>query len=132
SQPALQRRRFFKGTPMQGSGEKDIMWLSPSGEEMTGEEWNQDHVKCLGVRLSGAATGEVDERGRPRTGDTLAYLLNAGDAAVDFIMPSVSRGRCECLLDTYDDERTGHKLDKGKAHLLAEHSMALFVKRGTG
>src|SRR5690606_24499499 len=90
SQPALQRRRFFKGTPMQGSGEKDIMWLSPSGEEMTGEEWNQDHVKCLGVRLSGAATGRVDERGRPIPGETLAYHWNAGEAPVDFVMPAIS------------------------------------------
>ena len=48
------------------------------------------------------------------------------------MMPAVSTGRWECLLDTYDDERTGSKLDKGKAYLLAEHSMALFVKRGTG
>ncbi len=130
SQPALRRRKFFKGTPLQGTGEKDIMWLSARGGEMTAEEWNADHVKCLGVRVSGAATGEVDERGRPVTGDTLAYLLNSGDTAVDFIMPKPSTGHWECLADTYDDPRRRTKPLENNVYQLAEHSMALFVLRG--
>jgi isoamylase len=128
-QPVLRRRKFFKGAPMHGTTEKDIMWLSKSGIEMTDEEWNADQVKCLGVRLSGAATGEVDERGRPVTGDTLVYLLNSGDTAVDFIMPRLAAAHWECLIDTYDDAKSGTKLPKGKAYPLAERSLALFVMK---
>ena len=49
----FQRRRFFQGRPIRGSGIKDIVWLKPDGGEMTDAEWQQSHARCLGVYLSG-------------------------------------------------------------------------------
>src|ERR1051326_1487620 len=37
--PAFRRQRFFTGAPLNGNGQKDIAWLSPTGREMTPEDW---------------------------------------------------------------------------------------------
>ncbi len=127
--PVLRRRRFFQGLPLSEAADKDITWLAPDGEEMTAEEWTADNVKCLGVRLSGA-TGEVDDVGRPVTGDTLVYLLNAGASAQPFVLPPLGpRAWWECLVDTFDESRHGSMCAGQHLYPLAEHSLALFVMK---
>ncbi|HXH06259.1 MAG TPA: glycogen debranching protein GlgX, partial [Vicinamibacterales bacterium] len=46
SQPVLRRRRFFQGRAIRGV--KDIVWLDPSGREMTDEAWNAPDARSLG------------------------------------------------------------------------------------
>ena len=126
----LRRRRFFHGRPIRGANVKDIMWLAPSGNEMTEVEWRADHVRCLGVRLAGDAIGDVDEIGRPVQGDTLVYLLNASPDAVPFVLPAFMRDPgWECVLDTYDTARVRTTFAGGSAYDLRERSVAVFVMR---
>ena len=66
----LRRRKFFQGRSIRGADVQDIAWLDPSGREMTDEAWNAPDVRCLGVRLSGDAIDEVDERGAARSSAT--------------------------------------------------------------
>ena len=47
------------------SGVKDVSWLTPAGEEMTPENWEDAHGRCLGVLLDGRA----QETGIRRVGD---------------------------------------------------------------
>ncbi|MCA9094201.1 MAG: glycogen debranching protein GlgX, partial [Planctomycetaceae bacterium] len=56
--PVLQRRFFFQGHPLRGAGIKDILWLTPAGNEMTDTDWNIGFVRCLGVRLDGEMPDE--------------------------------------------------------------------------
>jgi isoamylase len=124
----LRRRRFPEGRRLRGADAKDIMWLAPGGHEMTEDEWNADHVKCLGVRLSGDAIGEVGEDGRPIVGDTLLYLLNAWTNSIGFTLPSFAvRVRWRTVLDTFDDGRVGEIHAGGASYELAGHSLAVFV-----
>jgi isoamylase len=124
----LRRRRFLQGRGLRGAEVKDIMWLSPSGQEMTDAEWNADHVKCLGVRLNGDAIGEVDEDGMPIVGDTLLYLMNAWTTAIPFTLPSfVVQPRWQTVLDTFDDGRVGEIHAGGASYPLAAHSLAVFA-----
>jgi glycogen operon protein len=126
--PVLRRRRFFHGHRVRGADVKDIMWLAPGGQEMTEAEWNADHVKCLGVRLSGDAVDEIDEHGAPLVGDTVLYLMNASPSAVAFILPSFAvRPRWETVLDTFDDRRIGDIRDGGGSYPLRAHSLAVFT-----
>jgi glycogen operon protein len=126
--PALRRRRFFQGRRIRGAEIKDIMWLSPSGVEMSDAEWNADHVRCLGVRLAGDAIGELDDQGRPIVGDTLLCLLNAAPEPIPFTLSSfVAQPRWECVLDTFDDRRLGQVFDGGAMYPLAEHSLAVLL-----
>jgi glycogen operon protein len=107
------------------------MWLTSSGEEMTEAEWNADHVKCLGVRLSGDAIGEIDDAGVPIRGDTLLYLLNASADSVPFTLPSFAvHPRWATVLDTYDKGRVGEVHDGGASYPLGAHSLAVFELRG--
>ena len=39
-QPVFQRRKFFLGRAIRGSKVKDISFLTPSGTEMSDEDWN--------------------------------------------------------------------------------------------
>jgi len=125
----LRRRRFFQGRPIRGAEVKDIMWLAPSGEEMTEVEWAASQAKCLGVRLAGDAIGEVDENGHPIVGDTLVYLMNAGSPCT-FVLPSfVPRRAFECLIDTCDPREEGRTFKGGYAYPLGERSLAVFRMR---
>jgi glycogen operon protein len=129
----LRRRRFFHGRHLRGADVKDIMWLASNGLEMTEAEWNAGHVKCLGVRLSGDATGEIDDDGEPIRGDTLLYLMNASDDAVQFTLPSFAvHPRWEVVLDTCDADRVGEVHGGGASYPLGAHSLAVFELRGRG
>jgi isoamylase len=132
-QPALRRRRFFHGRRIRGAGVKDIAWLAPHGKEMTEAEWHAPHVKCFGARLAGSAIEELDDKGRPITGDTLVYLLNAHTGAVPFLLPPFERTLAwECLVDTFDQSRQGSHFASGKPYPLGDHSAVVLraVQRG--
>ena len=126
--PVLRRRNFFQGRKIRGSGVRDIMWLTPSGREMADDEWNADHVRCLGVRLAGSGIEEVDDEGRPIVDETLVYFMNASADPVEFHLPSFEPGLTwTCLVDTSDAAREGRVLMAGQSLLVADRSMALFV-----
>ena len=123
----LRRRRFFHGQRLRGADVKDVMWLAPNGQEMTDAEWNAEHVKCLGVLLSGQAIGELDESGRPIRGDSLLYLLNASSEAVPFTLPSFGvRPQWEVILDTVAEVGAGRIYSGADVYQLVEHSLVLF------
>jgi isoamylase len=125
--PVFQRRRFFRGKPMRGSGGiKDIAWLEPSGKEMTDEAWSAGYVQCLGVHLSGE-TGDVDEYGRPVRDDHVSILLNAHHEPIPFVLPAVAGySDWEKLIDTADLKRNPAQYRGGDTYPLAGRSMTVF------
>jgi glycogen operon protein len=124
----LRRRQFLQGRGLRSAGVKDIMWLAPSGIEMSEPEWSAGDVKCLGVRLSGDDIDEIDDDGAPIASDTLLYLLNASDTVIPFMLPSfVKQPRWETVLDTFDDRRVGDVHPGAVSYALAPHSLAVFV-----
>ena len=98
SEPVLQRRRFFQGRAIRGV--KDIMWVDPSGNEMTDDSWNSPLIRSLGVVYAGDGTGEVDERGQSITGGTLLVLMNAHQEVVLFKLPASNVGVWQRIFDT--------------------------------
>jgi pullulanase/glycogen debranching enzyme len=78
SQPVFRRRRFFQGRPVHGQDIKDIYWLTPDGTQMTGSDWNADHVRCLGLGLAGVQIDETDAHGQRIVGENYLILFNAG------------------------------------------------------
>jgi len=105
-QPVLQRRKFFVGRPIRGNDIKDISFFTPAGAEMDDKAWNDDHTKCMGVRLAGDALDEVDERGETIKGDTLLLLLNAHWEEVPFTLPETADGDVwQTLVDSGEVQR---------------------------
>ncbi len=86
-QPVLHRRKFLEGRRIRGSDVEDVSWFEPSGQEMNDEAWFAPFVRCLGMRLSGGAIDEIDERGYPIEGDTLLIIMNAHHDPVMFTLP---------------------------------------------
>jgi len=96
--PVLKRRNFFNGRSIRGSEIKDISWFSPSGHEMTDDEWNSDFVRSLGVRLSGDTISERDAQGNGIVGKTLLILFNAHFEPVSFNLPAHKKGATWSLM----------------------------------
>jgi isoamylase len=105
-EPTLHRRRFFHGKSLHGEQSPEIVWLDPTGDEMSGDDWKAAHVRCLGVHLVGGHI-DVDEYGTPITGDHLLILFNADhEQAIPFALPKLSAdcGHWERLFDTALDK----------------------------
>jgi glycogen operon protein len=88
-------------------GVKDVIWLCPTGAEMTQGHWDDANARCFGILLDGRA----QETGIVGRGSDAALLLvcNAHFDVVNFAFPSVAEGRSwDRLLDTNqpDAQRT--------------------------
>ena len=98
--PLFRRRTFFRGRAVRDPEVKDISWLNRDSREMTDEEWNQAHARCLGVSISGRGLAERDERGLPVEDDDLLLLFNAHHEAIEFTLPDGQDERWDALVDT--------------------------------
>ena len=87
--PVFRRRRFFEGEPIRSGDEvRDIAWLTPSGQEMTHEDWGRGFDKCVEVFLNGEAISAPDARGDQVVDDSFLLCFNAHDQEVEFVMPN--------------------------------------------
>lgn len=130
--PVLKRRKFFHGRKIRGSEIKDISWFTPSGHEMTDDEWNSDFARSLGIRLSGDAITEVDQKGNPIVGETLLVFLNAHFETVEFVLPVHRKGtQWDLLVDTAETsdplEVRRRSSRGGRTYSVQGRSMAIFA-----
>ena len=102
--PVLRRRTFFRGEVVEHRGLKDLTWLRADGSEMSEADWQSPEARALGMLINGDATDETDDKGEPIKGDTMLLLVNAGDTAVDFALPT--GGPWRTLIDTACDPET--------------------------
>ena len=124
--PVLRRRRFFHGRRIRGKGIRDIIWLNPSGREMTDAD-GSGFIQSVGVFFAGDVD-EADETGQSVVGDNLLLLLNASHHGVIFTLPSVTAQlpRLELLLNTAVARHEPRYLDPREPFELPERSLALF------
>jgi glycogen operon protein len=105
---------------------KDIAWLAPNGHEMTDEAWNAGFVRCLGFRLDGHMTDEVDERGRAIEGTTLLILLNAHHNSLPFKLPETQIEECwQPIIDTARVARSYPRQQPDTVYELQARSMVV-------
>ena len=131
--PVFRRKHFFEGRPIKGAEIKDIVWLNPSGQEMSEDEWNQSFARCLGVYLSGEALDERDERNLPVRDDSFLLLLNAHDGEIAFTLPAdPADGRWRRVLDTAEPNAAGGDYAAGEQYRLHGRSTALFTQDVSG
>jgi glycogen operon protein len=129
--PMLRRGRFLTGAYDEELGVKDVAWLTPAAREMTPQDWDNPHGRCLGVLLDGRA----QETGIRRIGSdsTLLILVNAHTDVVPFKLPrAVGGSRWVRLVDTNEPqahELTGSRF--GHAYPVAARSLVLFVLQPT-
>ncbi|SEP63458.1 glycogen operon protein [Pseudomonas sp. NFACC02] len=124
--PILRRGRFLVGDYNEDLGVKDVTWLSPSGEEMTIEQWEDSNGRCLGMLMDGRA----QETGIRRRGSeaTLLLVVNAHHEGVNFTLPEVPEGvNWTCLVDTNQPEIKGkEQFEFGTEYTVTPRSLLLF------
>jgi isoamylase len=127
--PMLRRGRFLTGNHDEDLGVKDVTWLTPAGEEITEQHWNDGNAKCLGVLLDGRA----QETGIRRLGTdaTLLLVLNAHHDVVRFTLPTPPDGRAwVCLIDTNQpDLDSMPHFPFGHVYEVTGRSLLLFILR---
>ncbi|HYI09939.1 MAG TPA: glycogen debranching protein GlgX [Thermoanaerobaculia bacterium] len=99
--PVFQRRRWFHGRPVRGTGVTDIGWFKPDGELMTDADWQAGYTRTLGVFLNGRAIPTPDHRGEPIIDDSFYILFSAHYEQMMFKLPTCPWGdRWELDIDT--------------------------------
>jgi isoamylase len=105
--PVFRRRRFFSGLsatapgPGAGGGMQDLVWLTPSGHEMTGGDWDTYYARSLGVFLNGSAISEPGPHGETVRDDDFLLFVNAHSEPVTFALPGARfAAEWEILVDT--------------------------------
>ncbi|MBN4050056.1 glycogen debranching protein GlgX [Nitrospira defluvii] len=127
--PVLRRRRFFQGRKIRGSEIKDITWFSPSGSEMSDQEWHADCLQAMGMRLAGDAIETLDKEGQAIVGKTLLILMNASATDTPFLLPAHHEHVFWKILMNTAVEVTGLKrpMEKGGTFFpLLAHSLVVF------
>ena len=99
--PVFRRRRFFRGREGPENETSDIIWLTPSGEEMTQEHWHADNAKSLAVFLNGEAISEAGPDGGKLIDAKFLLLFNAQSNPLTFTMPKANlAGNWDVVIDT--------------------------------
>ncbi|MEO3812215.1 glycogen debranching protein GlgX [Sphaerisporangium sp. B11E5] len=102
--PVFRRRRFFQGRVREGDL-RDIVWLTPSGKEMTSSDWHSGFGKAMAVFLNGEAIIEPGPRGERIADDSFLLLVNAHHEPITFTLPGAEFAPgWQQVLDTADDE----------------------------
>jgi isoamylase len=93
--PVLRQRRWFQGRPIRGrkgAALPDIAWLTPDGDEMTDEHWEQELARSLQVFLNGHGITTPDERGEPVVDGTFLIVFHAHPEDRDVVLPAARWG----------------------------------------
>ncbi len=123
--PILYRSRFVVGNYNEPLDVKDVAWLSPTGEEMTQEQWDDANARCFGVLLDGRA----QESGITRRGAdaTVLFLYNAHHDVVNFTLSAVPEGlHWQRLVDTNQPDAQGEDHAFGSAYAVTGRSLVAF------
>jgi glycogen operon protein len=129
----LRQSRFLSGAWNEELQVKDATWLTPTGEEMTPQHWQDPAAKCCGLLLDGRAqTSGVRKRGSEAT---VLLIVNAHHDVVLFTLPRAAGGRdWRRLVDTNrpeeDEEFDSAAMFKlGHRYEVTGRSLLLFVLR---
>jgi isoamylase len=125
----FQRRRWFLGRPLRGSGVSDIGWFKPDGEEMTDQDWSSAFARTVGVFLNGHAIPTPDHRGERIIDDSFYLLFNGHSEPVTFKLPVCPWGeRWEKVIDTNEpvpDLREHREWKAGDDFAVQAHSVVV-------
>ena len=91
---AVLRRQADRPQPRHGRPHAlpDIAWFTPSGEEMTEQDWDSGFGKCVTVFLNGHGIPEVDSRGERVTDDSFLLCFNAHYEDIEVTLPPPEYG----------------------------------------
>ncbi|MEO1300470.1 MAG: glycogen debranching enzyme, partial [Cyanobacteria bacterium J06636_16] len=87
--PVFQRRDWFQGCDIHGSGIHDIGWFNVDGSGISEADWQDAEAKTIGVFLNGEEIPSPDPRGQRIVDASFLLLFNAQAEAQTFMVPEV-------------------------------------------
>jgi isoamylase len=135
---ALRRRhRVFRRRRYQtGKDAADLRWFTPSGTEMTTENWADPEAKAVALFIDGATDPDVAAQGDPMAEDDFLIIVNAWWEPLKFQIPAdVSARTWEVVCDTFDPARGGAAagpFDVGPRSILVLRAPAAAASSVTG
>jgi glycogen debranching enzyme GlgX len=113
--PALRQRHWFEGRPTITGGPKDLVWLHPSGREMTGDDWADNALTIVGMFLTGDPLRSPGPHGEQQWDTSFLIWLNAEADPVDVSMPEHDWDRAgEFVVSTCPDHPVGATVKAGE------------------
>ncbi len=124
--PILRRGMFMTGKWNEELQVRDVAWINAAGKQMTGDDWDDNDLRCFGMLMDGRAQAS----GLRRRGSavTLLFLVNAGAGKVRFVLPDCTDGKhWKLLFDTFaPDVAHEAQFNIGDPYGVAPRSCQLF------
>jgi len=112
--PALRQRHWFEGRPTIEDGPKDLVWLHPSGREMSGDDWADDALAVVGMLVTGDPLRSPGPRGEQQWDSSFLIWLNAEADPVPVTVPDHDwAGPGEVVVSTCPDHPAGSVVKPG-------------------
>ena len=122
--PLLRRGRFLNGRYDEESGIRDLVWLSPDGQEATEAHWTDPGARSMAALMDGRA----QQSGVRRQGvdASLLVLMNAWSEGVTFRLPEAdSATRWEIVLSSAIELAKGTGADAGGEFICPPRSIVV-------
>ena len=101
--PVFRRRRFLTG-----AAAADLRWFTPSGAEMTDQNWADPGARSIALLVDGSKDPDLDEDGTPLVDDDFLVFVNGWWEPLTFVVPEeVSSRGWDIMCDSYDPARNG-------------------------
>jgi glycogen debranching enzyme GlgX len=124
--PALRQRHWFEGRPAITGGPKDLAWIHPEGREMTGDDWQDDALRVIGMFVSGDPLRSPGPRGEQQRDSSFLIWFNASMDDCEVTLPEndwVQSG--SVVLSTDKALAAGTSVRAGEALPLSAQSLAV-------
>ncbi|MEP6462075.1 MAG: glycogen debranching protein GlgX, partial [Frankiaceae bacterium] len=128
--PVFRRRRFFQGQPVKRSALDDIAWFTPTGEEMSGQDWDTAYVRSVTMYLNGDGIPDHDARGQRVTDDSFLVLFNGHHDTICFRVPDESyAGSWETCIDTAAPMATDDRFVRAEGEIQVEARSIVILRK---
>ncbi|MDB5799255.1 MAG: treX [Rhodocyclales bacterium] len=130
--PVLRRGRFLSGEYNEALDVHEMRWLSPAGDDLTQEQWDDANMRCFGMVLDGRA--QVSGIRKTGADATLLMVFNAYHDVVDFTLPDIPGDTVWInLIDTNQPARSElPQFVTGDVYQVTGRSFLLFALRAKG
>ena len=99
--PAFRRRRYLTGKDA-----ADLRWFTPSGTEMTTENWTDPMARSVALFIDGATDPDVGADGKQLLDDDFLIFVNGWWEPLTFtVAADLSARQWRVVCDTYDPRR---------------------------
>jgi glycogen operon protein len=124
--PALRQRHWFEGRPTIVGGPKDLVWLHPSGREMSGDDWADDALAVVGMLVTGDPLRSPGPRGEQQWDSSFLIWLNAEADPVQVTLPEHDwSGPGEVVVSTCPDHPIGTWAKPGQSLALGGRTVVV-------